>query len=293
MRLASILVGERPTLGVRAEDGRYYDVSAAAPELGTDVGALLTSTPDGQTRVEAALSRAPLVEATAYRPVVPRPSKFLCLGLNNVDHAREGHFPVPEYPNVFARVASSLIGHGQPMLRPPESEQLDYEVELAVVIGRGGRRIHSDRALEHVVGYSIFNDGTIRNYQRRTPQWTIGKNWHGTGALGPELVTADELPEGAAGLEMATYVGDERLQDGNTGRMVFSVAKTIAILSEVMLLEPSDVIAMGTVRGVGHARTPPRWLRPGETVRASIEQIGQITNPIIEERINEEEKRND
>lgn len=156
------------------------------------------------------------------------------LGVRRTD-AGESEGRAPEYPAVFARVASSLIGQRQPMLRPPECEQLDYEVELAMVVGRGGRRIREAEALSHVAGYTVFNDGTIRAYQRKTPQWTIGKNWHGTGALGPELVTADELPPGAAGLELATFVGEERLQFGNTGSMIFSVARTIELMSEVMV----------------------------------------------------------
>lgn len=289
MRLASVEVTGRPALVVRREDtGSYLDVSSVDRSLGTDVGGLLQSGPDWRARLEAALPEAEPVEPSRFRPLVPKPPKLLCLGLNDIEHAREGNFPVPDYPAVFARVASSLIGHEQPMLRPPESEQLDYEVELAVIIGRGGRRIKEPDALSHVAGYSVFNDGTIRDYQRKTHQWTLGKNWHGTGALGPELVTGDVLPPGAAGLELATHVGDERLQFGNTSSLVFSVARTIEILSEVLVLEPGDVIAMGTVRGVGHAREPPRWLRPGETVRASVEQIGEIVNPIIEENPEEE-----
>ena len=289
MRIASIIAGQQPTLGVKTEDGQYLDVSRVDASLGTDVGEMLASGGDWRARIERAAGRAERVNAAAFRPLVVRPTKLLCLGLNDAEHAREGHFPIPEYPAVFARVASSLIGHGQPMLRPPESDQLDYEVELAVIISKRGRRISADNALDYVAGYSVFNDGTIRDYQRKTPQWTIGKNWHGTGALGPELVTPDELPPGADGLALVTHVGEEQLQDGNTASMIFPVAKTIAILSEVMLLEPSDVIAMGTVRGVGHARTPQRWLRPGETVRASIERIGEIVNPVVQEGINEEE----
>lgn len=284
MRLASLVRDNGATIGLRTEDGRYRDLGAVDRTLATDVGRMLAD-PEWQERAQHAAARAPVVSPHGFRPLIPRPPKMLCLGLNDVEHAREGNFPVPDYPAIFGRFASSLIGHGDPMLRPPESEQLDYEVELAVVVGKAGRRIPKDHALDHVAGYTVFNDGTIRNYQRKTPQWTVGKNWHGTGALGPDLVTPDELPAGAAGLELETWVGDERLQDGNTGNMVFSVADTLALVSEAMVLEPGDVIAMGTVRGVGHARRPQRWLKPGETVRARIEQIGEISNPIVDETV--------
>mgnify|MGYP006287384477 CR=1 FL=1 len=287
MRLASLVVDGRPTVGWRAASGGYLDLGVVDPALATDVGTLLVD-PEWRDRATRAAASAPAVEPDAFRPLLVRPSKIVCLGLNDVEHAKEGGFPVPEYPAVFGRFASSLIGHGQPMLRPPESEQLDYEVELAVVVGRAGRRLSEDEALDYVAGYSVFNDGTIRNYQRKTPQWTIGKNWHGTGALGPDLVTPDELPPGASGLALETWVGDERLQDGNTANMVFSVARTLTILSEVMRLEPGDVIAMGTVRGVGHARRPQRWLKPGETVRARIAQIGEIANPVVDENRDEQ-----
>ena len=240
MRLASILAGVQPILAARAADGEYVNLSAIDPTLGTEVGTLLASGPEWRAKAEAAASRAPPVEATGYRPLIVRPTKLLCLGLNDRDHAAEGNFPVPDYPAVFGRFASSLIGHRQPMLRPPESEQLDYEVELAVIIGKSGRRIKADAALDHVAGYSVFNDGTIRNYSAELPSghWQkLARN----GRLGPELVTTEELPAGADGLELTTHVGEQQLQDGNTSRMVFSVAETIAILSEFMVLEPSDV----------------------------------------------------
>lgn len=282
MRLASLALEGRATVGLKGPDG-YLDLGAVDPALATDVGSMLAD-PEWGARVGRAAEKAPSVKAR-FRPLVVRPGKFLCLGLNDAEHAREGGFDLPKYPAVFGRFGSSLIGHGEPLLRPPESEQLDYEVELAVIVGRAGRRLSEAEALDFVAGYSVFNDGTIRNYQRKTPQWTLGKNWHGTGALGPDLVTPDELPPGAAGLTLETWVGEERLQDGNTAHMVFPVAKTLSLLSEVMRLEPGDVIAMGTVRGVGHARRPPRWLRAGETVCSRIEQIGEICNPIIDEKI--------
>jgi acylpyruvate hydrolase len=284
MRLASLLHRGRPVLAIRSGD-HYLDLSAADPALGTDVGALLASGPDWRDRAAAAAEAAPALDPDGlrFRPLVPRPPKLLCLGLNDVDHAAEAGLPVPEFPEIFARVASSLIGHNEPMLRPPESTMLDYEVELAVVIGRGGRRIPEADALDHVAGYAVFNDGTLRDYQVRTRQWTFGKNWHGTGALGPELVTPDELPPGASGLRLTTRVGDELLQDGNTGAMVFGVTRTVAMLSEALLLEPGDVIAMGTPSGIGFARTPQRFLKPGEVCRTAIEGVGELRNPVIDE----------
>ena len=153
----------------------------------------------------------------------------------------------------------------------------------AAVIGVGGRRISEADALAHVAGYSVFNDGSIRDYQMRTTQWTLGKNFIGTGVLGPALVTPDELPEGASGLRLTTRVGEELLQEGNTGSMVFGVAKAIALLSEVFAFEPGDVIAFGTPSGIGGARKPPRWLLPGERIRVAVEQIGELSNPIVDE----------
>jgi acylpyruvate hydrolase len=284
MRLASLRSGDRSIVGVLS-GSTYLDVSSVDGSLGTDVGELLASGPDWRARVEAAVPRAEPVEAPCHRPVVPRPGKLLCLGLNDVDHAAEGGFEVPTYPAIFSRVASSLIGHGQAMLRPPESHTLDYEGELAVVIGTGGRRIAEADALAHVAGYTVFNDGTIREWQRKTAQWTIGKNWHGTGGLGPDLVTPEELPPGADGLAITTRIGDEVLQSGNTGKMIFKVAQTIALLSVAVALEPGDVIAFGTPAGVGYARTPPRWLVEGDVVEVSIENIGTLVNPVRNEAV--------
>ncbi|NVB37596.1 fumarylacetoacetate hydrolase family protein [Pseudenhygromyxa sp. WMMC2535] len=283
MRLASLCQNGRDFLAAH-HDGQIRDLSAVDATLGADLGALIASGEDWYQRAQAAVGRAPAAEPGAsYRPVVPRPPKFMCLGLNDVVHAREAKLPIPEFPVVFSRVASSLIGHGQAMLRPAESEALDFEVELAVIIGRGGRRIPEAEALDHVAGYSVFNDGSIRDWQLRDSQWTLGKNFHGTGALGPWMVTPEELPPGASGLRMTTRVGDELFQDGDTGKMIFGVARTIALLSAALAFEPGDVIAMGTPAGIGHARTPPRYLRPGETCTVAIEAIGELANPIADD----------
>ena len=215
-------------------------------------------------------------------PPVPRPGKIVCIGLNYVDHAKEGGNPIPEYPAVFLRAATSLVGPGQPILRPPVSAKLDYEAELAVVIGRPALRVREADALAHVAGYACFNDGSLRDYQRRSTQWTMGKNFDATGAFGPELVTPEELPEGAHGLRIATRLNGRTLQDGNTRDMIFGVARTIAILSEVMTLEPGDVIITGTPAGVGYPRQPPVFLQPGDTCEVEIEGIGVLSNPVAD-----------
>ena len=216
-------------------------------------------------------------------PVVPRPGKFICLGLNYIDHAKEGGHNVPGYPTLFMRGPTSLLAAGAPIIRPSISETLDYEAELAVVIGKRGKAIAEDDALGYVAGYTLFNDATIREYQRITTQWTPGKNFDGTGAFGPELVTPDELPPGAAGLRIRSRLNGKVLQDGNTSEMMFGVATTIALLSQVMTFEPGDVIAMGTPAGVGHARKPPLWMRGGDVCEVEIEGIGILRNPVVDE----------
>jgi 2-keto-4-pentenoate hydratase/2-oxohepta-3-ene-1,7-dioic acid hydratase in catechol pathway len=214
-------------------------------------------------------------------PVIPRPGKFVCLGLNYLEHAKEGGtHKLPAYPTLFMRGPTSLQAAGKPIVRSGVSVTLDYEAELAVIIGKGGRAIPEERALDHVAGYSIFNDVTVREYQRITTQWTPGKNFDRTGAFGPEMVTADELPPGAAGLGIRSRVNGTLMQDGNTADMMFPVARTIALISEIMTWEPGDVIAMGTPAGVGYARTPPVWLRDGDRCEIEIERIGTLSNTV-------------
>lgn len=177
---------------------------------------------------------------------------------------------------------------GAPLVRPSCSDQLDYEAELMFIIGKGGRHIAEADALDHVFGYTVFNDGSVRDYQRKTHQWTPGKNFDNTGAIGPFVVTPDEVPAGAAGLKIESRVGDEILQSSNTANMIWSVAQTIATISEYTTLEPGDLIAMGTPPGVGHAKKPnPRWLVPGEVVDIEIEGIGVCSSPIVDEKDHE------
>ena len=214
---------------------------------------------------------------------VPKPPKILCVGLNYDDHLEESGLKKPVYPEIFARFATSLIAHGEPIRLPPESSTLDYEAELAVVIGRGGRRIKRDRALDHVAGYSLFNDATIREFQLRTPQWTMGKNFDGTGAFGPWLVTSDALPPGAHGLRIQGRLNGRVMQESSTDKLIFNVSALIEMISVAISLEPGDVIITGTPGGVGAARKPPVFMQPGDVFEVEIEGMGVLSNPVQRE----------
>ncbi|VVN91476.1 fumarylacetoacetate hydrolase family protein [Pseudomonas fluorescens] len=218
-----------------------------------------------------------------YLPPLERPGKIVCVGLNYADHTRESPYEQPSYPTFFPRFASTLIGHGQAIIRPRVSEQLDFEGELAVIIGTGGRHISKERALDHVAGYAIFNEASIRDYQFKSPQWTIGKNFDATGAFGPTFVSADELPPGAKGLNLVTRLNGTIVQQGNTGDMIFSVVDLISILSEAVTLEPGDVIVTGTPAGIGWARRPPLFMKPGDLCTVEIAGLGTLSNPIADE----------
>ena len=265
MRLISFLQDGQPRHGML--DGE--EVRPFAP--GATLQHALAGQPSG-----AALPMAGL----QLLPVIPQPGKIICIGLNYRDHAKEGGNPVPDYPAVFMRCTTSMVAHGQPILRPPASSKLDFEAELAVVIGRTATRVPAGVALDHVAGYACFNDGSVRDYQRKSTQWTMGKNFDQTGGFGPLLVTADELPAGARGLSVVSRVNGAVMQDGNTADMIFDVATLIEILSEVMTLEPGDVIATGTPAGVGYARTPPLFLQPGDVCEVTIGGIGTLSNPV-------------
>jgi acylpyruvate hydrolase len=223
------------------------------------------------------------LENVELLPPLPSPGKILCVGLNYTEHSRESGFEPPSYPTIFARFASSLIGHGAPIIRPRVSDQLDYEGELVAVIGRGGRNIAAADALRHVAGYSIFNDASVRDYQLKTPQWTVGKNFDATGAFGPLFVTADALPPGCRGLCLQTRLNGQVVQNASIDDLIFDVATLVSLLSEAMTLVPGDIIVTGTPSGVGLARTPPLWMRPGDVCEVEVESIGVLRNPIADE----------
>jgi 2-keto-4-pentenoate hydratase/2-oxohepta-3-ene-1,7-dioic acid hydratase in catechol pathway len=238
----------------------------------------------GYAREHASQERVP-VSQIRFLPPLSRPPKIICVGLNFSDHTSESKYEQPDYPTLFFRVATSLIAHDQPMIRPrvTDSEGLDYEGEIAVVIGKGGRHISNDAALSHVAGYSVFNDGSVREYQFKTPQWTVGKNFDGTGAFGPDLVTADELPPGVKGLKLETRLNGEVVQSASTDEMVFDVASLISIISEAITLEAGDVIVSGTPSGIGWARSPKLLMKAGDVCEVSVEKIGTLRNVIADE----------
>ncbi|WP_375508296.1 fumarylacetoacetate hydrolase family protein [uncultured Caballeronia sp.] len=220
-----------------------------------------------------------------FLPPLRRPPKIICVGLNFADHTSESNYAQPDYPTLFFRVHTSLIAHEEPMIRPrvTDSEGLDFEGEIAVVLGKGGRHITKESALAHVAGYALFNDGSVREYQFKTPQWTVGKNFDGTGAFGPDLVTADELPAGAKGLLLETRLNGEVVQSANTDSMVFDVATLISVISEAITLEAGDVIVSGTPSGIGWARNPKVFMKAGDVCEVSVEKIGTLRNVIADE----------
>jgi acylpyruvate hydrolase len=233
-------------------------------------------------RIGRSLGQSPAIDLKAVRllPPVPAPPKILCVGLNYDDHLEESGLKKPAYPEIFARFATSLIPHQEPIRRPRESVALDYEAELAVVIGKPGRRISPEQALDHVAGYSLFNDATVRDFQLRTPQWTMGKNFDGTGSFGPWLVTPDTLPPGASGLRIQGRLNGRLMQNARTDQLIFSVQTLIAMISVPISLERGDVIITGTPGGVGAARKPPVYMQPGDVFEVEIEQLGVLTNSV-------------
>jgi 2-keto-4-pentenoate hydratase/2-oxohepta-3-ene-1,7-dioic acid hydratase in catechol pathway len=287
MRLLTFDKAGTPTLGGR-RDGQIVDLSVAAPDLPGDLSGLLRGGAEALERAAAAIAGAPAdavlaAETAVYHPPIPHPGKIICVGLNYARHAAETKQKKPDYPVLFARFATTLVGHRQPMIRPLCSVQFDYEAEMVVVIGRRGRHITRQAALDHVAGYSIFNEGSIRDYQFKGPQWTMGKNFDGTGGFGPELVTADELPAGGRGLRIQTRLNGSVLQDSDTGDLIFDVPTLIHAISEGITLEPGDILVTGTPSGVGVARDPQVFMKHGDVCEVEIEGIGVLRNPIVDE----------
>ncbi len=266
---------------------RVYDLNRLEPRLPAEILAFLEAGQPALTLARQALAAAKPDQgldpaAVKLKAPIPRPGKIICIGQNYLAHAQESNAGAPPFPIIFAKFANTVIGPGDPIVIPSSVQKPDYEGELAVVIGRRGRNIPETSALDYVAGYMPLNDVSARDWQSRTSQWVIGKTPDTFCPMGPALVTADEIPD-VQNLWLRTVIGDEVLQEGHTSLMIFSVAHLIADMSQVMTLEPGDVIATGTPSGIGAARTPPRWLRPGDVVRIEIEKVGVLENVVAAE----------
>ena len=284
MRLLTFIHAGREQIGVR-KDGAVIPVASIDASLPDSIMQLLVDGRLEELRGKAASfdGAGISLDEIEYRPLIPRPAKMLCIGRNYAAHAAEGGAETPTFPEVFWRGATSLVAHQGPIIRPQCSEMLDFEGEIALVIGTTCRHATDANALDCIAGYTLFNDATLRDYQRFSSQWTVGKNFDGTGAFGPELVTADELPEGVTGMSLTTKLNGELMQDGQTDHLVFPVRKLITILTECMTLEPGDVIVTGTPAGVGYARKPPVWMRHGDTIEIEVPGLGKLANTVQDE----------
>jgi len=264
----------------------FINLSATDPLISNSLQELIQSQ-ESLNRAAAAIKNSNAItgkiDSITFKPPIDKPGKIVCMGLNYADHAKEGGNARPEYPSFFMRGPSSLTAHLNPIVRPRVSDKLDYEAELAFVIGKKARHLTLENALDCVAGYSIFNDGSIRDYQRKTNQWTIGKNFDQTGAFGPWLVTPDELPLGCDGLNIQSRLNGKVMQNANTKDFLWGVAETIVLISECMTLEPGDVVITGTPAGVGYARTPPVFMKAGDICEIEIESIGVLRNTIVDE----------
>lgn len=280
MRIASISKGTESGLALADGGGALALFGADAPG---DLDALARTGEIARAGEAIKARGAPVdLDALTFRPPLSTPPKIICVGLNYAEHAAEGGNEVPSFPALFVRFPTTLVGHGQPILRSPLSEKLDYEGELVAVIGKGGKSIARADALSHVAAYSIFNDASVRDYQRKTSQFTPGKNFDGTGGFGPWLVTPDEVPAGANGLRLQTRLNGQTVQDATTADMIFDVAELVHLLSSFMTLETGDVIVTGTPSGVGFARKPPLWMKHGDLVEVEIEGLGTLSNPVVD-----------
>lgn len=282
MKLVSFTRENRPGFGAVKDNG-IIDLGAAFNGRYADLKSLLAD--DAVSAASAlAAERTPdfeLSEVTLL-PVIPEPGKIWCCGLNYHEHVQETNREVTEQPTFFLRFADSQVGHGQPIVRPKESTQLDYEAEIAVIIGKGGRRIREADVAEHIAGYACYNDATIRDWQRHTSQWEPGKNFWRTGGFGPWIVTADEIPFGTT-MTLITRLNGQEMQRATTDMMIHSIARQIAYVSSVAPLQPGDVIVTGTPGGVGARRNPPVWMKSGDVVEIEVDRVGVLRNPIADE----------
>ena len=291
MKIVGFESGNATRLGV-VEGDQVIDLQAADSSAPADLGEWLRR---GNGDLSALRDLAKKAPAGARRPLaglkytlpVTKPGKIICLGLNYLDHVKEGPQKdnIPKFQSIFFRMSSSLVPHGQPLMRPKKSIQFDYEGELVVIIGKRAKHLTLENATDCVAGYTCGNEGSIREYQRHTTQWGMGKNFDQTGSIGPWMVTADELPKGGKGLKIETRLNGNTMQSSNTDLFMFPVAESLVYLTEGITLEPGDILFTGTPSGVGHARKPePVWMKAGDTAEVEIQGIGVLRNSIADEK---------
>jgi acylpyruvate hydrolase len=290
MRIVGFETNEGLRLGV-VEGDQVIDLQAVDQNAPSDLGEWLRRHNGDLTALKDLAKRAP---AGARRPLkglkhalpVSRPGKIICLGLNYLEHVKEGfqRDNIPKFPTIFMRCQTSLVPHGQAILRPKVTETLDYEAEMVLVIGKTVKHLTMDNAYSCIAGYSCFNEGSVREFQRKTTQWDMGKNFDRTGAFGPWVVTADDVPPGGKGLKIQTRLNGQVMQSDNTDNMMFPVAEMLVYITQGMTLQPGDVIVTGTPSGVGFARKPPVWMKQGDTCEVDIEGVGVLSNPIEDEK---------
>ena len=282
MKLASYLHDNVPCYGSVVGDG-IVDLSRRIGARYADLRALLAAGALAQAQ-QASAGQPPDLKLSEVKllPVIPNPGKIFCIGLNYDDHRKEGKHEKTEAPAVFVRFPESQVGHGQPMLRPRESHKFDYEGEIALIIGKPGRRIAEAAAWDYVAGFSCYNDGSVRDWQHATTQWTAGKNFACTGSFGPWMVTADEIRPGST-LTLVTRLNGVEMQRSNTDFLIHSIPRLIAHLSTWVPLAPGDVIVSGTPGGVGARRDPPVWMKPGDVVEVEVDRVGVLRNTIADD----------
>ena len=290
MKIVGFEANKDVRLGV-IEGDSVIDLQAADAALPRDLGEVLRR---GNGDLKPLADLAKKAPASARRPLaglkyalpVANPGKIVCLGLNYLDHVKEGpqRDNIPKFPSIFFRVLTSLVPHLAPLMRPRESIQLDYEAEMVAIVGKRAKHLTLANAVDCIAGYSCSNEGSVREFQRHTTQWGMGKNFDRTGSFGPWMVTADELPPGGKGLKIMSRLNGNIMQSDSTSNMMFPLAETLVYLSKGMTLEPGDIILTGTPSGVGHARKPePVWMKAGDVCEIEVEGIGVLRNPIEDE----------
>jgi 2-keto-4-pentenoate hydratase/2-oxohepta-3-ene-1,7-dioic acid hydratase in catechol pathway len=291
MKIVGFRSSNNLRLGV-VDGDNVVDLQAVDPAVPNDLGDWLRQHNGDLESLRDLAKNAPAsarrsIEQIKYGLPVARPGKILCVGLNYMDHVKEGRHAdnVPKWPSLFFRMLSSFVPHDTSMVRPLASEQFDYEAEMVAVVGKRARQLTVDNALDCIAGYSIANDGSIRDFQRHTSQWTIGKNFDRSGSIGPWFVSSAELPRGGIGLKIQSRLNGKVMQSDNTENLMFPLAETLVYLTKAITLEPGDVILTGTPSGVGQAQKPdPVWMKAGDVCEIEVEGIGVLRNPIEDER---------